>query len=225
MTKIVATPEPLSIAALVLDLSLAFLLSAIVAWYYARFAETLSNRVKFAKQLPFLSLTTVLVISVVKSSLALSLGLVGALSIVRFRTAIKEPEELLYLFLAIAIGLGMGADQRVPTLVAVGIIFLLLLGSTILRPKLHRRNLYVNIQVPAGGENGGVSFSAVNDILATHASFVDMRRLEKQPSWLQMTYFLDCKNQESLAALMDDLQARVPGCTFNFVEQSNMPGV
>ena len=55
-------------------------------------------------------------ITIVKSSLALSLGLVGALSIVRFRTAIKEPEELSYAFLSIAIGLGLGADQRLTTL-------------------------------------------------------------------------------------------------------------
>ena len=56
-------------------------------------------------------MTTLLVIAVVKSSLALSLGLVGALSIVRFRTPIKEPEELAYIFLAIALGLCLGADQ------------------------------------------------------------------------------------------------------------------
>ena len=62
---------------------------------------------------------------IVKSSLALSLGLVGALSIVRFRAAIKEPEELVYLFLIIAIGLGCGANQLVIT--TVGIIFSLLL--------------------------------------------------------------------------------------------------
>ena len=58
-----------------------------------------------------------------KSSLALSLGLVGAFSIVRFRTPIKEPEELAYLFMAIAMGLGLGADQRTPTFVA-GLIIL-----------------------------------------------------------------------------------------------------
>jgi len=58
---------------------------------------------------------------IVKSSLALSLGLVGALSIVRFRAAIKEPEELIYLFLIIAIGLGCGANQLIIT--SVGIFF------------------------------------------------------------------------------------------------------
>ena len=57
-----------------------------------------------------------MVIVVVKSSLALSLGLVGALSIVRFRTPIKEPEELGYLFLTIAIGLGFGAGYSIITI-------------------------------------------------------------------------------------------------------------
>ena len=63
------------------------------------------------------NLTVFMVITVVKSSLALSLGLVGALSIVRFRTPIKEPEELGYLFLTIAIGLGFGAGFELITIV------------------------------------------------------------------------------------------------------------
>ena len=72
-----------------------------------------------------LAVTTCIVIMIVKSSLALSLGLVGALSIVRFRAAIKEPEELVYLFLIIAIGLGCGANQLIITI--IGIIFALVL--------------------------------------------------------------------------------------------------
>ena len=67
-------------------------------------------------------MTITLIISIVKSSLSLSLGLVGALSIVRYRAAIKEPEELAYLFITIAIGLGLGANQQLPTIVAFAII-------------------------------------------------------------------------------------------------------
>ncbi|MEA3397725.1 MAG: DUF4956 domain-containing protein, partial [Chloroflexota bacterium] len=145
MGDLLINPEPLSTGALMLNLLLAFVLSVVVAVYYARFGEALSNRVKFARLLPFLTLVTLLVISVVKASLALSLGLVGALSIVRFRTAIKDPEELLYLFLAIAIGLGMGADQRIATLTAVGFILLLLIVSRLFAPRLRRRNLYLNL--------------------------------------------------------------------------------
>ena len=71
-----------------------------------------------AKVFPLLSVGTTIIIAVVKSSLALSLGLVGALSIVRFRTPIKEPEELTYIFLCIAIGLANGADQHIAAIVS-----------------------------------------------------------------------------------------------------------
>ena len=64
---------------------------------------------------------------VVKSSLALSLGLVGALSIVRFRTPIKEPEELVYLFLAIALGLGYAAGHTLMTTVIMALILIIYL--------------------------------------------------------------------------------------------------
>ena len=106
------TLSPLSLTNLAINLLLAIFLSGLVAWFYANYGKSLSNRTKFAQILPILALITVLIISIVKSSLTLSLGLVGALSIVRFRTAIKEPEELIYLFMTIAIGLGLGADQR-----------------------------------------------------------------------------------------------------------------
>ena len=69
-----------------------------------------------------LSLCVCLIITVVKGSLALSLGLVGALSIVRFRTPIKDPEDLLYLFLSIVSGLGFGSGQILYT--ATGIVFI-----------------------------------------------------------------------------------------------------
>ena len=92
-------------------LSLATILGLILAKVYINYANVMSNRKTMAFNLLLLVLITSLVISIVKSSLALSLGLVGALSIVRFRTAIKEPEELIYLFIAIAIGLGIGANH------------------------------------------------------------------------------------------------------------------
>ena len=71
-------------------------------------------------------ITTFIIISIVKSSLALSLGLVGALSIIRFRTAIKEPEELGYFFMAISIGLGLGANQLYPTIIGFVVLVMVI---------------------------------------------------------------------------------------------------
>jgi len=113
----------IELSSFVLSLFCAAILSFIVHLFYIRFSSTLSNRVEFSKNFVVLGVATCIVIMIVKSSLALSLGLVGALSIVRFRAAIKEPEELVYLFLIIAVGLGCGANQLIIT--TVGIFFAL----------------------------------------------------------------------------------------------------
>ena len=122
-------PGTLVISQLLLNLLIAAIVSVIIKIHYRRYGSVITNREEFSNVFPFITLTTVLVISVVKSSLALSLGLVGALSIVRFRTPIKEPEELAYLFISIAAGLGFGANQTLPTLVSI--LFILICISLI----------------------------------------------------------------------------------------------
>jgi hypothetical protein len=214
------TPAPLSLATLAVNLLLSIVLSSAIAWFYARYGRSLSNRAHLAYVLPLMAMTTVLIISVVKSSLALSLGLVGALSIVRFRTAIKEPEELLYLFMAIGVGLGIGADQRLPTIVAVAIFLAYLIARVLLTPRRLATNLYLNIAAPSADN----TFVQIRDILLKHVPTVDLRRLDHGESSLQATCLIECPNDEVLVALMDDLRAQIPGCECSFVGQDNSLG-
>ena len=81
MTFNLPAGAPLSLVALLLNLGVGLGLSLALRWHFERFGSTLSNRGEFAQVFPSIVLTTVLIITVVKSSLALSLGLVGALSI------------------------------------------------------------------------------------------------------------------------------------------------
>ena len=106
-----------AIGVIFFDLILCMVLVSLISWFYKKFSQTLGGKTHIGSILPLIGLTVFLVITVVKSSLALSLGLVGALSIVRFRTPIKEPEELGYLFLTIAVGLGFGAGYEITTIV------------------------------------------------------------------------------------------------------------
>jgi len=216
-------PAPLSLDALVLNLVVGLVLSLLVAWYYEHYSQSLSNRHKFARLLPVLTLTTAIVISIVKSSLALSLGLVGALSIVRFRTAIKDPEELLFLFIAITVGLGVGADQRWPT--AVGILFIL--GYMALRMLVARKprasNLYLNVLVEEG-EGQDSLFSRVNARLLEHVEEVDFRRLDSRDGTLQLTYFIHCHAPQTLNDLVDDLKSRFPIHEISFIQQDQVMG-
>ena len=101
-------------------------MSFIVRDFYIKRSFSLTGKMHIGSIIPVLSTVVFLVIVVVKSSLALSLGLVGALSIVRFRTPIKEPEELVYLFLAIAIGLGYAAGQiLITTILSLSILLVI----------------------------------------------------------------------------------------------------
>ncbi len=218
-----SAPPSVSLANLVLNFAIALVLSLNVSWYYERYAQSLSNRQKFARLLPVLTLTTTLVITIVKSSLALSLGLVGALSIVRFRTAIKEPEELMFLFIAITIGLGVGADQRWPTVIGV----LIVLGYMAVRLLLSRSpqasNLYVNIALDDGAEQESL-FQQVNTRLLAHVSTLDFRRLDTRDGLLQLTYFLSCDDPQALNDLMDDLKQHLPIREISFVQQEQVLG-
>ena len=107
----------------------------LIRYLYLKFGRSLNNREYFGNIFLLLSVTTCTVIIIVKYSLALSLGLVGALSIVRFRAAIKEPEELVYLFLVIALGLAFGANQFFIGLILLGIASLTIILSGVIFTK------------------------------------------------------------------------------------------
>ena len=78
-----------SLTLVAFNLFLCILLVSFVGWFYKKYSRSLGGKTHVGSILPLIGLTVFMVITVVKSSLALSLGLVGALSIVRFRTPIK----------------------------------------------------------------------------------------------------------------------------------------
>ena len=118
----IQTTDSSSIPFTIICLLLTLFCSYILKFTFEKKSNSLSSKYQLSNMMPILSGTTFLVILIVKSSLALSLGLVGALSIVRFRTPIKEPEDLVYLFLSIGIGIGFGAFQVLSTLIIFSII-------------------------------------------------------------------------------------------------------
>lgn len=215
---------PLSVGMLVINLAVGVVLALALRWHFERFGSTLSNRSEFAQVFPFILLTTVLIISVVKSSLALSLGLVGALSIVRFRTPIKEPEELAYLFMAIAMGLGLGADQLVPTVVASAIILVVIGLLRRSRQGKEPRNLYLSLewQTPDSSEQ---PIRQLQSVIARHVTSGDLRRVDKRDGALEVTYFVDVPHTDNVSAMVEDLERSFPGMGVTFIDQNRMPSI
>ena len=195
----------------ILSLLCAAILSFLVQLFYIRYSSTLSNRKEFAKNFVVLGVTTCIVIMIVKSSLALSLGLVGALSIVRFRAAIKEPEELVYLFLIIAIGLGCGANQLI--IITTGIFFslvIIMLYSGYL--KSSKKNLDEKINAGIIIE-GNISDVQINNLI------IEIKKVSKELKFISMsrsnentTINVDLKPKkfENLTLLTGKIKKRFP---------------
>jgi hypothetical protein len=193
------------------------ILCSILAWYYVRYGTTLSNRSTLAKTFVLVGVTTALIITIVKSSLALSLGLVGALSIVRFRAAIKEPEELGYLFLTIAVGLGFGADQRAVTLIAFFLILaVILVYRTFTKTQQEQNNLFLKIRAPNGAADLNVE-KLVSD-LGRSVSNMSLRRFEEIDGGLEAIFTIVIDNFADFIELRNELKERYPNLDITFVE-------
>lgn len=215
-----------SMILLLLNLGIGIFLSLVVRWHFSRYGSTLSNREEFSQVFPFVLLTTILIITVVKSSLALSLGLVGALSIVRFRTPVKEPEELAYLFISIAAGLGLGANQTIPTVVATLVILAVMAVLKMRKADNENKNLFLSIDWQGEDQDQPVDLlEKINVIIAKHVNVCDLRRFDFRSHSIEATYFIDIKSVTALNELTNELRRELPSVGVSFLDQNRLPSV
>ncbi len=194
-----------------LSLFCAAILSFLIQLFYIKYSTTLSNRKEFSKNFVILGATTCIVIMIVKSSLALSLGLVGALSIVRFRAAIKEPEELVYLFLIIAVGLGCGANQLLITI--IGIVFSL--GIIVIYSKYEQKNQKnvdqkLNIGIVIDKHISDVEVNNLISLLKNTSEELKFISLSKTKDNTSINLDVATKKFEDLTALSQKIEKKYP---------------
>ena len=198
----------------IINLIITFFMSYLLGYIYIKYGRSIANRRSFAQNFIILSMTTMVVISIVKSSLALSLGLVGALSIVRFRTPIKEPEELNYLFLAIAIGLGMGSNQSFLTI--VGIIFILF--AIYLRRKTSSvKNISSLTLLLSGVESDA---SEVILIMEKYCENINLKRLTEEKNIFDLMFNINIKNYKNLDLLRKELRSKIPSIKLSLYDNN-----
>jgi len=198
------------------NIILAILLSAITSYVYIRFGTSLSNRRSFARNFIIIALTTMFIITVVKSSLALSLGLVGALSIVRFRTAIKDPEELAFLLVTIAIGLGLGADQRIISFIAV----MAILGVIIVRSQyMDKKRDDQMMQMLITGKGSDLpSLEQITSMVNVYGKSVHLKRFDVSDNELEILYLVHFVSFDQLKILADELRRMSGKLTVTYLD-------
>ena len=204
----------LNIAEIMFNFTMCVAMSFVVRAFYIKYSYSLTGKMHIASVLPILASVIFLVIIIVKSSLALSLGLVGALSIVRFRTPIKEPEELVYLFLVIALGLGYGAGFVLETTLITTSI-LLIIYISVFKKKSIQTNEY-NLVVDWKNQN--IKFDSLITIVSEYSNTVKLIRLDTNKNANTAVLLITPAVDTNIDNLVEQLQSKDNDMNITFFE-------
>lgn len=119
--------QSISVTVLILSIIIGALISAGVVWVYRYTHKGLTYDRSFLITLLLMGPIIALIITVIGNNIALSIGLVGSLSIIRFRTVIKDSRDLIFLLWGIAVGLGAGTENWLATISASIVLALIIL--------------------------------------------------------------------------------------------------
>ena len=136
----------------VLTLALALLLGAYIFFCYRYLTRRVFYSKTFNISLVAMAVITAAIILTIRSSVVVSLGMVGALSIVRFRTAVKDPMDLVFLYWSISVGIMVGAGQKTLALLLCAFATLAILVFNLLPVATAPMLLLVNARCDADGE-------------------------------------------------------------------------
>ncbi len=210
----------LSISSFIVSILLSFILSLLLSKIYRRYSNSFSNPNSLARVLPILSIGTTIIIAVVKSSLALSLGLVGALSIVRFRTPIKEPEELTYIFLTIGIGLATGANQYIVAIIGFLITGICIIINRRLTYKFSNQN---TIAISIIGINIS-DISKIIELVSKNSLSINFHNLSTNNNKIKENTILNLsivpKDFNGINLLANEITNSFPNCSINIIDNS-----
>ena len=176
-----------SLTNIFLSLTVAVVMGAVIYFVYSKFYVGVIYSRSFAVTLVGMTVLTAMVTLAISTNIVISLGMVGALSIVRFRTAVKDPLDLLYLFWAITTGITSGAGMYLLVLVAA-LVMILLVACFYSRQQKGR--IYIMVVHYTGDEAGDNVIRA----LGRMKYFVKSKTVRKHKTEMAVEVF--CKNND-----------------------------
>ncbi|WP_145942771.1 DUF4956 domain-containing protein [Corynebacterium glyciniphilum] len=195
-----------SVADVLLSLTLSFVCSLVVAWVYRNTHKNISYSQGYVQTLIILGMLISLIMLVVGSNVARAFALVGALSVVRFRNAIKETRDVGFIFLVMGIGMACGTRFYTLAILATVVICAVILV-------MHRFNWFaldvqrqvVKLQVPADGDDYA---PMIDDILIRNTTEYELISTEsvRGGSLVEYSYTAKLKKNVKAADLINELR-------------------
>ena len=180
--------DGVSITNAALGLLTALIMGAVIYFVYRKFYTGVIYSRSFAVTLVGMTVLTAMVTLAISTNIVISLGMVGALSIVRFRTAIKDPLDLLYLFWAITTGITAGAGMYVLVVVAAVVMTVMVI---LFYHKQQKGRIYILVVHYTGDEAGDNVIRALGKI----RYFIKSKTLRKEKTEMAIEVF--CKNNDT----------------------------
>lgn len=187
--------------------------SLLAAFLYLQFYANRATGSQVHRAFPLLGVSITAIFVAIQFSLPLSLGLLGALSIVRFRTPIKEPEEIGFIMLVIAASIAAATFK----LAFVGLIFVVAIIALLVQSRvgLFRSGqtdgvIVISVPLPASSDE-----SAIGDVLRPHLSKARLESVSRNEHGTVLSYNFQDVSERSLFALEGDLAAAAGGASFN----------
>ena len=187
--------------------------SLLAAFLYLRFYANRATGSQVHRAFPLLGVSITAIFVAIQFSLPLSLGLLGALSIVRFRTPIKEPEEIGFIMLVIAASIAAATFK----LAFVGLIFLVAIVALLIQSRTRafrggQTDGVIVISMPADGASND---PVIGEVLRRHLSKARLESVSRNEHGTVLSYNFQDASETSLLALKGDLSAAADGASFN----------
>lgn len=191
---------------MVSSLIVALLCGIIIAWIYRLTYRGTSYAPSFVRSMVVLPMVTALVMLVIGSNLARAFGLVGAMSIIRFRTAVKDTHDIVFIFFTLAVGLAAGVGMYAAAWIgtaAIGITFLATTGFGF--GHLHRNAMLLEFSYDAEGAPALPTYQPLLDQHCRSMSVLSVRQPGSGDD-LAMTLHVRLKRSAEASALVSGLR-------------------
>ena len=189
LSYLLSANSTLSTKEIIISLAISVLLAFFMYWVYKKTYSGVVYSKNFNVTLVLVAIITTVIMLVIGSNLALSLGMVGSLSIIRFRTAVKEPRDIAFLFWAVCIGLSCGA--RMFDVITLGSVVIALV-LFVFKMDIYNVNNYLLV---AKVRNDGGETSALEEIVKGNVKRMKMRMQTVSGNITEVTYEISLTNK------------------------------
>ncbi len=190
---------------ILVNILVALLCGLLIAWLYRNTYRGPGYSVAFVNSIVLLAMITSLVMMVIGNSLARAFGLVGAMSIIRFRTAVKDTQDIVFIFFSLSIGLATGVGyHRIAILgtVFIGLILYLMSKTGLSSPD--RKEYLLQFSYAANGHDTPSYLPVMREYCRQH-KVINTRTLGN-PDQLELSYYVRFKNEDNYNHFIRELQ-------------------